>query len=76
MGLKNTISNVIHGYNELKKRKIQENQIINNRLNFVINENKVDSLVDLIKEKNILLKNGYDNELVEYNYDKIINKFR
>ena len=76
MGLKNTISNVIHGYNELKKRKIQENQIIKNRLNFVINENKVDSLVDLIKEKNILLNNGYDNELVEYNYDKIINKFR
>ena len=76
MGLKNTISNVIHGYNELKKRKIQENQIIKNRLNFVINENKVDSLVGLIKEKNILLKNGYDNELVEYNYDKIINKFR
>jgi hypothetical protein len=76
MGLKNTISNVIHGYNELKKRKIQENQIIKNRLNFVINENKIDSLVDLIKEKNILLNNGYDNELVEYNYDKIINKFR
>lgn len=76
MGLKNTISNVIHGYNELKKRKIQENQIINNRLNFVINENKIDSLVDLIKEKNILLKNGYDDDLVEYNYNKILNKFR
>lgn len=76
MGLKNTISNVIHGYNELKKRKIQENQIIKNRLNFVINENKIDSLVDLIKEKNILLKNGYDDDLVEYNYNKILNKFR
>jgi len=73
MGLKNTISSVIHGYNELKTRKIQENQIIKNRLNFVINEN-VDSVINLINEKNILLEKGYDEDLINYNYDKIIQK--
>lgn len=73
MGIKNTISKVIFDYKELKERKIQENQIIKSRLNFVVNEN-VDSLINLINEKNILIEKGYDYDLINYNYDKIIQK--
>lgn len=76
MGLNNTISKVILEHKENKERRVQENNIIKNRLNFVLTENK-DSLIDLINEKNILLKNGYDGQLVEKNYNLIVGrKFR
>jgi hypothetical protein len=73
MGLNNTISKVILEHKEKKNLKIQENKIIKNRLNFVLTENK-DSILNLIKEKNILLNKGYDSELIEKNYNLIINK--
>lgn len=73
MGIKNTISKVIFDYKESKERKIQENQIIKSRLNFVVNEN-AESLINLINEKNTLIKKGYDYDLINYNYDKIIQK--
>lgn len=73
MGINTTISKVIFDYKELKERKIQENQIIKSRLNFVVNEN-AESLINLINEKNILIEKGYDYDLINYNYDKIIQK--
>jgi hypothetical protein len=73
MGLNNTISKVILEHKEKKNLKIQENKIIKNRLNFVLTENK-DSILNLIKEKNILLNKGYDSELIDKNYNLIINK--
>jgi hypothetical protein len=73
MGLNNTISKVILEHKEKKNSKIQEEKIIKSRLNFVLTENK-DSIIDLIKEKNILLNKGYDSELIERNYNLIINK--
>ena len=75
MGLNNTISKIVTDYKLNKERVIQEEKIIENRIKFVMNEN-VDSIINVIKEKNDLLNKGYDGKVVDRIYNKLIrNRF-
>jgi hypothetical protein len=75
MGLNNTISKIVTDYKLNKERVIQEEKIIENRIKFVMTEN-VDSIINVIKEKNDLLNKGYDGKVVDRIYNKLIrNRF-
>lgn len=75
MGLNNTISKIVTDYKLNKERVIQEEKIIENRFKFVMTEN-VDSIINIIKEKNDLLNKGYDSKVVDKVYNKLIkNRF-
>ena len=75
MGLNNTISKIVMDYKLNKERVIQEEKIIENRFKFVMTEN-VDSIINVIKEKNELLNKGYDGKIIEDVYNRLIkNRF-
>ncbi len=75
MGLNNTITKIVTDYKLNKDRVIQEEKIIENRIKFVMTEN-VDSIINVIKEKNDLLNKGYDGKVVDRIYSKLIrNRF-
>ena len=75
MGLNNTISKIVMDYKLNKERVIQEEKIIENRFKFVMTED-VDSIVNVIKEKNELLNKGYDSKVIDKVYNRLIkNRF-
>jgi hypothetical protein len=75
MGLNNTISKIVMDYKLNKERVIQEEKIIESRFKFVMTEN-VDSIINVIKEKNELLNKGYDGKVIDKVYNRLIkNRF-
>jgi hypothetical protein len=75
MRLNNTISKIVMDYKLNKDRVIQEEKIIENRFKFVMTEN-VDSIINVIKEKNELLNKGYNGKVIDKVYNRLIkNRF-
>ena len=64
MGISNTIRKVLNEQSELKKVSLVEKQIIENRLNFVL-ETKSNKKQKLFNEAKDLINKGYDKKLVK-----------
>jgi len=74
MSITNSIRKVIKEQSQVKKDSLIENQIIRNRINFVIkNSSKINIRKNLIEESKNLIYKGYDEKYVKSLVKKLLN---
>jgi hypothetical protein len=74
MSISNSIRKVLSEQSEKTKSVLVEKEIIENRINYVLNStNKINKKTVVIKESNNLLKSGYDKKLIKEVAKKYLN---
>jgi len=74
MSITNSIRKVIKEHSQVKKDSLIENEIIRNRINFVIrNSNNQNVRKKLIEESKKLIHNGYNEKFVKSLLKKLLN---
>jgi len=74
MSISNSIRKVLKEQSEKTKSVLVEKEIIENRINYVLNStNKINKKTVVIKESNNLLKSGYDKKLIKEVAKKYLN---